>query len=455
MTVRIVPLDTPHLGNRSYLVHDGTVAVAVDVPRDIDRVIGLAAREGVRIGLVVDTHGHGDWLTGGPVLARLVGARYAAPAEVAEGQRQVTVTDGTTLPVGELVLRAVHTPGHTLGHVSYVVESGGQVAGVLTGGSLLHGAVGRPDLIGPQHTERLAHQQWASVRALADQLPAETPVLPMHGFGSFCSASSTSADSSTIADQRAANPALTQDEGRFVAELLAGLDAYPAYYVHMAPANLAGPAPIDLTPPAPADAAEIRRRVDAGEWVVDLRSRTAFAAGHLPGTYSFDASENVVTYLGWLLPHGMPVTLLGETAEAVAAVQRELALIGVDRPAAAAVGTLADWAAGAPVRSFRRATFAELGRERGVTVLDVRRTSEWQAGHLETAVHIPLHELPGRLDEVPDGPVWVHCAGGFRASVAAAILDRTGRHEVVTIDDGFVHAAEAGAVVTEESRTAA
>lgn len=448
MSVQVVSLDTTNLGNRSYLVHDGQVGIAVDVPRDVDRVIELAAGEGVRVELVLDTHGHGDWLTGGPVLAQLVGARYGAPEEVGGPGPRITVADGTEFTVGRTRLRARHTPGHTLGHMCYEIFDGARTVGVLTGGSLLHGAVGRPDLLGPEHTEPLAHAQYASVRRLAETLPGQTAVLPMHGFGSFCSATPTSGDASTIADERTANPALTQDEETFVTELLAGLDAYPAYYARMAPANAAGPEPIDLRPPTAADPGEIRRRLQAGEWVVDLRSRTAFAAGHLPGSWNVEGDGNAVTYLGWLVPAGAPLTLLGADAAQVAKVQRELALIGVERPAAAATGGIDSWADGIPLRSYRTVRFTDLAEAvragEQFTVLDVRRNLEWRDEHIDGAVHIPLHELPDRLTDAPDGQVWVHCASGFRASIAASLLDRTGRHEIVVVDDDFAGAGPAG-----------
>ncbi|HVA60158.1 MAG TPA: MBL fold metallo-hydrolase [Mycobacteriales bacterium] len=448
MSVQIVPLDSKNLGNRSYLAHDGALAVAVDVPRDVDRMIELAAVHSVRIDLVVDTHGHGDWLTGGPELARLVGARYAAPAEIGGAHRETLVMDGTRLTVGALELRARHSPGHTPGHISYELLENDQTVGVFTGGSMLHGAVGRPDLNGAEHTEALAHAQYVSVRTLAEQLPAEAHVLPMHGFGSFCSATPTSGDSSRIDDERRVNPALTQSEGSFVAELLAGLDAYPAYYARMAPANAAGPDPVDLSRPPAVGRAEIHRRISAGEWVVDLRNRELFAAAHLAGTYNFDGAENAVTYLGWLMPAGAALTLLGESVEQVARVQRELALIGVDRPRGMAAGRVEDWVDGSELRSYRRVRFTDLATQVGThprtSVLDVRRTLEWRTSHLAGATHIPLHELPGRLDEVPDGELWVHCGSGFRASIAASILDRTGRHTVVAVDDDFANAEPAG-----------
>ena len=214
----------------------------------------------------------------------------------------------------------------------------------------------------------------------------------------------------------------------------------------MGPANAAGPSGPDLTPPRRADAAELRRRIEAGEWVVDLRARRAFAAGHLAGTLSFDLDGSFATYLGWLIPWDTPLTLLGETPEQVAEAQRELVRIGIDRPEAAATGGPADWAQGQPLRSYPVADFAALAavrHHRPLVVLDVRRDSEWDASHIDGAVHIPLHDLPGRIRELPGGELWVHCQAGYRASVAASFLDAAGR-AVVAIDDDFDRAAEAG-----------
>ena len=183
-----------------------------------------------------------------------------------------------------MLVRALATPGHTFTHLSYALTAGGEPVAVFTGGSLLYGATGRPDLLGHEHTHDLVHAQYASAHRLAAELPDATEVFPTHGFGSFCSATQSDATDSTIGEEKHNNPVLTADEETYVAELLAGLDAYPAYYVHMAPANTAGPTAPDLSLPAMAQPDELRRRIEAGEWVVDLRHRTVFAAGHVPGT---------------------------------------------------------------------------------------------------------------------------------------------------------------------------
>ncbi|WP_081237831.1 MBL fold metallo-hydrolase [Streptomyces viridosporus] len=446
-------IEVPGLGNRSYLAGGERTAVVVDPPRDIDRMVEAAARRGVRISHVVETHLHNDYVTGGPELARVTGAAYLVPAGAHVRFERVPVHDGdrTDVDTGAgLVLRALATPGHTPHHTSYVLEENGTAVAVFTGGSLLIGTVGRPDLVEPRLTEHLARAQHASAHRLATELPEETAVLPTHGFGSFCSSAQAEGSGTTIGKEKASNEALTRDVDTFVADLLAGLDDIPAYYTHMGPVNATGPAPVDLTPPAVADAEEIATRLAAGEWVVDLRNRVAFAEGHVSGSFNFEAEGQLATYLAWLIPWGKPVTLLAESPDQLAAAQRELVRVGIDRPAAAATGGPADWVReGEEPASFPRATFADLADRYpagGVVVLDVRRDAERAGGHIEGSVHIPVHTLHRRLDEVPEGEVWVHCAGGMRAAIAASLLDAAGR-DVVAVDDSFDAAGRAGLAV--------
>lgn len=447
----VLVIDTPTLGDRSYLVHDGEVAFVVDPQRDIDRVLTLLEQQGVRLTHVLETHIHNDYVTGGLALAERTGAHYLVNGEDEVTFARTPVADGDVVDVGgRMRVTALATPGHTFTHLSYLLvdaaaEGDDQHVGVFSGGSLLYGATGRPDLLGPEHTHALVHHQHASAHRLAELLPDEAEVYPTHGFGSFCSATQSDATRSTIGREKQANPVLTQGEQTYVEELLAGLGPWPTYYAHMAPANAAGPAEPDLTPPAVADATELRRRIEAGEWVVDLRHRTAFAAGHAPGTLNFGLDGGFATYLGWLVTWGTPITLLGATAQDVAEAQRELVRIGIDRPAAHATGGPEDWSDREP-SSFATATFTDLAQvrhHREVVVLDVRRTDEHHAARIDGAVNVPLHELWDRLGEVPDGEVWVHCAGGYRASVAASMLDAAGRTPVA-IDDSFDHADQVG-----------
>ncbi|MFF8939320.1 rhodanese-like domain-containing protein [Streptomyces paradoxus] len=451
-------LEFEGLGNRSYLAGGPDAAVVVDPPRDIDQVIAAAARRGVRVAYVAETHLHNDYISGGLELARTTGARYLVPSGASVSFERTPVADGDSIAVDEgLLLRAMATPGHTPHHTSYVLEEDGRPVAAFTGGSLLIGSVGRPDLVEPRLTEWLARAQHASAHRLADNLDDHVRVLPTHGFGSFCSSSQAEGDATTIGVERKDNDALTMDVDTFVAEMLAGLDDVPAYYAHMSPANASGPAPVDLTAPRAADAEEIASRLAAGEWVVDLRNRVAFAEGHVAGSFNFEGEGKLATYLAWLIPWGKPVTLLASTPEQIAAAQRELVRVGIDRPAAAAVGDAHAWVReGERPASFPRARFADLAEVRGrgeqVVVLDVRRDSERADGYVEGSVHIPVHELHGRLSEVPAGVVWVHCAGGMRAAIAASLLDATGR-DVVAVDDAFTAAGEAGLSLTGPGAT--
>ncbi|CCK31935.1 hypothetical protein BN159_7556 [Streptomyces davaonensis JCM 4913] len=446
-------VDVAGLGNRGYLAGGEQSAVVVDPPRDIDQVLAAAARRDVRITHVVETHLHNDYVSGGLELARLTGAAYLVPADARVAFARTPVRDGDRAVVDAdagLTLRALATPGHTPHHTSYVLEEHGTAIAAFTGGSLLIGTVGRPDLVEPRLTEHLARAQHASAHRLAAELPDETPVLPTHGFGSFCSSAQAAGDATTIGKEKAYNGALTRDVDTFVADLLAALDDIPAYYTHMGPLNADGPRPVDLTPPAVADAEEIAARLAAGEWVVDLRSRVAFAEGHVAGSFNFEAEGQLATYLAWLIPWGKPVTLLAESADQLAAAQRELVRVGIDRPAAAATGGPADWiGADESPAAFPRADFADLARRvqaEGVVVLDVRRDSERSGGHIDGSLHIPLHTLHRRIGEIPEGKVWVHCAGGMRAAIAASLLDAVGR-DVVAVDDSFDSTERAGLVV--------
>jgi len=452
----VLTIETSSLGDRSYLATDGTVALVVDPQRDIDRIVALAENSSLRITHVLETHTHNDYVSGGLELAALTGATYVLPVGSGAEFDHTRVTDGDAFEVGDLRVSVLHTPGHTHHHVAYTVAGpDGRIDAAFTGGSMLFGSTGRTDLVGPDETDGLTRAQFHSVRRLADEVPDNAQVHPTHGFGSFCSATPTSGDSSTVGEQRGSNPALTLDESAYVETLLAGLDAYPTYYAHMGPLNRQGPAPVDLSPPEPVDNATLRAHAEAGDWVVDLRARTAFAAGHLPGTLSFELDDSFVTYVGWLIPWKASITLLGETAEQVAEARRELSRIGIDKLAGAAVGDIADLADGRPLRSYPVSDFAGLADERQrsrVHVLDARRNDERAQGHVVGSQHIPVHELGDRIEELPDdGEIWVYCGSGYRASIAASMLDRAGR-QVVHVDETY-DAARAARLEQEPQET--
>jgi hydroxyacylglutathione hydrolase len=461
--MEILTIETPSLGDRSYVVTDGTVAVVIDPQRDIDRVLERTAERDLRITHVLETHKHNDYVTGGLELARVTGATYALAAEEEMFFDFHGLEDGDEFAVGGLTVRALHTPGHTPTHLSYVVADGERQA-VFTGGSLLYGSVGRTDLISRAAAEELTRAQYATARRLADELGDDTVVLPTHGFGSFCSSAAadettshvdpnTGVEISTIGEQKQVNLALTiTDADEFVARLLGGLDAYPRYYAHMAPRNKVGPGPIDLSPATEADATELSRRIHAGEWVVDLRSRTAYAADHVVGTVNVEVGNTFITYLAWIVPWGVPVTLVGDTQEEVSEAQRQLARVGIDRPASQGTGGIEAYGEGLGRGAYAVADLEALAKQRAdeprTHVLDVRRNDERAEGGIVGSMHVPIHELEQRMDEIPaDGEIWVHCASGYRASIAASLLARAGRTPVL-IDDSDQRLAELGFELT-------
>jgi rhodanese-related sulfurtransferase len=173
--------------------------------------------------------------------------------------------------------------------------------------------------------------------------------------------------------------------------------------------------------------------------VVDLRDRAAFAGSHLEGSINLPQETPFTTHLGWLLPDGTSLVLMAESEDAVAAAQLNLSRIGIERPAGRYVGPLPPPSLRGSRRSYPVRTFADLARAMrlpGNVALDVRRDDEWRAGHLDGALHVPLHELDERIDGLPAGTLWVHCGAGYRATIAASLLARRGR-EVALIDDRF------------------
>lgn len=456
----VITIDTAGLGDRGYVVHDGVHAMVIDPQRDTDRVEQVLAEHGLTLTHVGETHIHNDYVNGGYQLAKAHNAQYMVPGDVDLaylGEPNVTaVSDGDTFRVGDLDVQVVHTPGHTPHHVSFAVSRDSAPGAVFTGGSLLYGTVGRPDLVAPDLTVKQAHDQWHSAHKLVDALDGGTAIFPTHGFGSFCSSIQTAGVETSIEQEKGINPALTQTEDDFVEMVLAGLDVFPAYYAHMGPANAAGPAPIDLSMPKQADPAELRKRIADGEWVVDLRSREVFTSGHVPGAINFDLDGAFVNYLGWMIPWNTPVTLLGSTPEQVAAAQRELVRIGIDRPVAQAVGGPQFWLEdGESAKEIRRVDFAEMAKEwkanPNAMVVDTRQILEWESGHVAGAKFIPFYEVIDRMGELPrDEDIFVYCGSGYRASAVASLLQHYGFDNVVHVDDSFSNAASSGLEIVEE-----
>ncbi|HUY52967.1 MAG TPA: MBL fold metallo-hydrolase [Candidatus Dormibacteraeota bacterium] len=441
----VIVVDVPDLGNRSYIVHDGVIAVVIDPSRRIDEIIKQA--KNLEIKAIFETHIHNDYVTGGYALATRLRIPYYVSADDHVLFERSTVKDKQKVSIGEMSVTALASPGHTFSHLSYLVEQPGQTPMLFTGGSLLYGAVGRPDLISIEATPKLAKAQYRTAQNFIDILDPETIIYPTHGFGSFCAATPTEAiNVSTLAQQILTNHVYTSgSQEKFVKELIDNLDVYPSYYAYMAPENLKGPKQALLNMPARLTYGAVIRAVHDGSAIIDMRSRTIYASGHLVGTYNIELSNDFTTYVGWLIDWDTPIIVIGSRTEDIQIAQEQLSLIGREKLDGYSVPEIM-LTNSENNSSYSVKTFSDLYRhedQSSIVILDVRRNGEWEKGHITGAIHIPLHELEMNLDKVPNNKqIWVHCAGGFRASIAASILDSAGK-KVVLINDIYSNAVDA------------
>ena len=455
-------------------------AIVIDANRDPLPYLAAAAANGVRITHVTETHIHADFLSGSRELARRTGAQlllsaaggpewqyaFAGP----DGAR--VLRDGDEVRVGNVRLDVVHTPGHTPEHLVLVatdLPASDKPLGAFSGDFLFAGDVGRPDLL-----ERAADYRGtmrASARQLYDSLqrfvaryPDYLQIWPGHGSGSACGKSLGAVPMSTLGYEKIANWALRAgDAEAFVNEVLAGQPDPPRYFAAMKTLNRLGPPVLGAPPSAPRLVSDqLATALGSGDRVVDVRSTADYAAGLIPGTINLPLNTSLVSRAGWFLAHDRPFWLLtGSDDDGPArAALAELSLIGLDR--------CMGWFGNDVIQAAReRGTLDRVAQvsasglaghlSRGdVTVVDVRNTDEWDAGHIDGAVHIPLGMIEERLGAIADGrPVVLHCQGGGRSSVAASLLKARGVAAVHNLDGGYaawvasghaaVQAAKAGA----------
>ncbi len=442
MAMHVEIIQTTSLGNRGYLIHDGKKAVAVDVQRDHQKWSKVANKLDLEIIFVIETHMHNDYVTGGFKLAKEHGAKYIVPKNSGQTFTALEASDGQEFIAGDLTIRALHTPGHTPHHMSYAI-SDNKKSIVCTGGGLLYGTVGRTDLISEDMTEELTSSQYDSAHKLKKILPKETDIYPTHGFGSFCSSSDGSgATASTLETETTTNIAFTHDKEAFIDTILKGLGPYPRYYAHMGAMNKSGPDDArqlhvhDYTAEDIADALSSNN-----SWVLDVRTRRAFATKHPEAAIGIELGNSFATYTGWLIPWNDDITLVGDTEQHIREAYEELTRIGMDQFVSGATSNLAPYFKAAPARGYDVKTFDDLSNvlkgDKKAYVLDVRLPADWQNEHIVGSVNIPLHILMEELESLPkEKPVWVHCASGYRASIAASLIDRSGRTPVL-IDDSF------------------
>ncbi len=432
---RIALIVDEGLGNSSYLVDlgDGR-ALVVDPSRDLRAVRRHLAERALAATFVVETHLHADFVSGAAELAR-DGAEVVAGSLGGRAFPHRGLADGDELDLGGLTLRALSTPGHTAEHTAFLLRDGTRPVAVFTGGSLLVGSAARTDLVSPELTETLARDQYGSLRRLLE-LPDSTLVLPTHGAGSFCSAPAGAARTTTIGEQRTANPLLTDaDEDTFVRRLLDQLGSYPGYFTRLAEVNRRGPRVVGPDPAlaslTPADVVALRAS-DAE--VIDVRPVPAFAAGHVPGSLSIPLRDAFATWLGWLVDPPRPLVFVRDADQDPEEIVWQALKVGFDDLRGELAGGVAAWtAAGQPVSSIPLLGPNRLGNRR---VLDIRQDSEFRGGHLPDATNVELGSLAERLTAVSREPLVVMCGHGERAMSAASLLERAGRADVAVLDGG-------------------
>ncbi|HZT07672.1 MAG TPA: MBL fold metallo-hydrolase [Chloroflexota bacterium] len=439
----IAAFRTPGLGDTTYLLTHEGVGILVDPQRDVDRFIDFADGAGIRIGHVLETHLHNDYVSGGREAARRSRAQLVLPAAAGAAFEHVPAFHLEDLEAeAQLTIRPIHTPGHTPEHVSYLVLLDRRPVALFSGGSLLAGSAGRTDLLGPARAGQLGVLQFGSLQRLA-ALPDEVPLYPTHGAGSFCSASLASRGTSTIGHEKAFNPALAhRDAAEFVRAQLAGLQPYPTYYAAMGPINVLGPQPMPAQTVPSLSERDVRTLANR-VWVVDARPRERFAAGHIPGSIGIELDEQFGVWAGWILPFGSPIVLVLDPGQDLAEAMVQLARIGFDDVR----GVVQDLdplnRTPESLAAFKTVDVSEAADalRRGLVrqILDVRSPGEWDAGHLGVGFHTYVPDL---VDRVPDGlspdePVWVACASGYRATIAAGLLERAGFRPIVVSRGGI------------------
>ena len=463
----------PSIAQASYLIGCAAAgeAIVIDPNRDIAHYLAAAARDHVRITHVTETHIHADFLSGARELAQATGATLLLSDEgdadwkYAFAHEARLLHHGDRITIGNIHLDVLHTPGHTPEHLSFLITDGAAADRPLaaaTGDFIFVGDVGRPDLL-----ERAAHMAgtmeqgartlWRSLRAF-DSQEDWLQIWPGHGAGSACGKGISAIPYSTLGYERRFNWAFAvPTEEAFVIKVLEGQPEPPAYFAIMKALNKRGPDLRRTSAPPRLDATRLPALVNAGAVVVDTRAAADFATAYLPGTLNLPLNGSFVTWAGWLLPYADDFYVIVDRDDdaAVAELVRQLALIGLDRVAGIFSADAVHQAAaqGVPVATVSQLSAGELaGRlaAGNVQLVDVRGAAEWHDGHIASATHIPLGYLSTRLAELaPDRPIVVQCRGGGRSAIAASLLRRLGRPDVLNLTDGIDGWRDAGLPIVD------
>lgn len=447
--MKIERFEVPGLAQYSYVISAGGKAAVIDAVRDVDRYLEYVTREGLTLTHVLETHIHADFAAGSTALVATTGAKLALSGHT-QGEHYVysmphdPLVDGDTIAIGTVRLKVLHTPGHTPEHLSFVAldleRSETEPVAIFSGDFLFVGSLGRPDLLGEEAKQGLAHQLYQSLHGSINSLPDGVQVYPGHGAGSLCGSGMSERSESTLGYERATDPLFKLDEEDFVREILASVPPMPSYYPRMKALNAQGAPILDVIPGGNAlSARELEEMSSALDVVVvDLRRPESFGGAHMPGAINIGAGQNLSLWAGWLLESGKRILLVNDKGDDEAS-RRALIRVGLDRINGFLMKGMPAWIdAGLNfVRTTQLSTGEVLGRDAATLVVDVRSDTEWSGAHIDGARHIMLGDLPKRMAELPrDRPLITVCGSGYRSSIAASLLTQQG-FDVSSMDGGM------------------
>ncbi len=442
------------LAQYSYIISSQGRSVVIDPIRDTDRYLRFLRERGLALAAIVETHIHADFASGARALAEATGAELALSAydegeHYQYGMPHRPLRSGDTIEVGTVRVEALHTPGHTPEHLSFVVydtqRSKTEPLAIFSGDFLFVGSVGRPDLLGEEAKLGLAHKLFHSLHVPLDALPDSVQVYPGHGAGSLCGTGMSERAESTLGYERRTNPLFRLTEEAFVAEILQSVPPMPKYYPRMKELNARGAEPFGAVPGAVAlSPSAVEALAEAPDVVVlDLRRPEAFGGAHIHGAINIGAGQNLSLWAGWLLDSRSRIVLVhdeGDDEGDDEDSRRGLVRVGLDNIVGFLKAGMPAWInAGLPFeRTIQLSTEDVRARSQDTLVLDVRSEAEWRTGHIEGAMHIPLGDLPQQVQGLPrDRPIVCVCGSGYRSSIAASGLARNGLSRVESMDGGM------------------
>ncbi|MCB0699322.1 MAG: MBL fold metallo-hydrolase [Chitinophagaceae bacterium] len=432
-----------------FIASDGEAAV-IDPLRDVDVYVKKAEELGVKIKYIFETHFHADFVSGHLELAKQTGAPIVYGPQTDAKFKFHLAEDGEEFSIGKLKIKVLHTPGHTLESTCYLLfDEEGKEHAVFTGDTLFVGDVGRPDLFSGNMTkEELASMMYDSLNNKIKTLQDSTIVYPAHGAGSSCGKNLGKETFSTIGTQKEANYALqemTREE--FIAAITEGLSTPPAYFPINAKINKEGYSAMDevmSTAMQPLSVEAFKEKVQNGVWILDTRKATEFTQEFVPQSLSIGLEGRFAEWAGSLLPFEQPLVLVTEQGKEEETVTR-LARVGFENVQGYLDGGVEAWkSAGEPVDMIIDVEPDELAmdipHDNNLTVLDVRKETEYEACHVQGAQNAPLDRLMDPMEVAlidDERNIYVHCAGGYRSVIAASILKKHGYHSLRNILGGF------------------